>query len=183
MSWFGFFRRFLRDRKHIGAVAPSGRALARAMVAKVGSIQEGESIVELGSGTGAITQELVRAFPENACVLIEREEAFVRQLRARFPYARVVHGNAEDLVPVLGNLAQKTVAIVSGLPMLSLPEQTKTAVFLAIKQVLPTGGRYVQFTYAPSAWRRVSIPGFRLVCKTRVWKNVPPATVLTFERI
>ncbi len=181
--WLDFFRRFLRDVRHIGAVLPSGRPLARAMAAAVGAVRADGTIVELGSGTGSITEELVRTFPENACVLIEREGAFIPALRERFPRALVVHGNAEDAASVLAAEGKKAAAVVSGLPMLSLPEATKKAVFSALERVLPPGGKYVQFTYGPSAWKHIVVPGFRLASSRRVWGNIPPATVLTFERV
>src|ERR1700722_2771921 len=41
-----------------GAVAPSGRALPRAMAAAIGSPSQG-LVVELGPGTGPVTQSLI----------------------------------------------------------------------------------------------------------------------------
>ena len=48
----------LRDPRRMGAVAPASRALARAIVSEVWRSQPGV-VVEVGAGTGAITQELV----------------------------------------------------------------------------------------------------------------------------
>ncbi len=181
-AWLAFFARFLRDRRHVGAVLPSGRALARAVAHAVGPLANGAVIVELGPGTGALTEELVRAFPRARLLLVERDPAFVGTLRAQFPLARVVAGDAADLEGILEQEGVRPATAVSGLPMLSLPESMRKAVFSALGRVLPTGARYVQFTYGPAAWRRMAVPGFRLASQRRVWGNVPPAAVLTFER-
>lgn len=138
--------------------------------------------MELGPGTGAITAELVRAFPETTLLLIEREETFIKELREKFSQANVREGNAEDLVSILETTGGKPAVIVSGLPMLSLPESTRKAVFTALERVVPVGGRFIQFTYGPAAWKKIAVPGFSLASSRRVWGNIPPAVVLTFER-
>lgn len=180
-SWFSFFTRFLGDRRHVGAVLPSSRALARAMAQAVGTLDPQDVIVELGPGTGALTVELMRVFPYARFVLIERDETFVRQLRTQFPSAMVVQGDAADLELLVKKIGVRPGAVVSGLPMLSLPKPTRNAVFSALEHVLSKGTRFVQFTYGPSAWKKIPLPGFHPVAFRRVWGNIPPAAVLTFE--
>src|SRR5918996_452292 len=52
-----FFRQWLRSPKSMGSIIPSSRALARAIAAQV-AWQPGQVVVELGAGTGAISQAL-----------------------------------------------------------------------------------------------------------------------------
>lgn len=151
------------------------------MARAIGTLPPGATVVELGPGTGALTEELTRAFPEARFVLVERDPEFVRLLRARFPETTVIQGDAAALEQLLGG-GTRPASIVSGLPMLSLPVTTRNAIFSALERVMAPGARFIQFTYGPSAWKRMDLKGFRRVALHRVWGNVPPAAVLTFER-
>ena len=74
-------------------------------------------------------------------------------------------------------------AVISGLPLLSLPREMSTAIFAAISEVLQPGRRYVQFTYSKRMWKKFQPPGFRFDQTKMVWLNVPPAVVMPFTRI
>src|SRR5271156_7049424 len=79
-----FLKTLVAAPRLTGAVAPSGRALARAMAAAIGSPSQG-LVVELGPGTGPVTQSLIETgvLPERL-VLVEYDAAFCRLLRRRF---------------------------------------------------------------------------------------------------
>ena len=67
-----------------GAVAPSGRALARAMAAAAGPPPEG-LVVELGPGTGPVTRALLdRGLDPRRLVMVEYNPDFCRMLEDRF---------------------------------------------------------------------------------------------------
>ncbi len=53
-----FLRALIARPKHVGAVAPSSRALARAIARQIEPACSGP-ILELGPGTGVITQALL----------------------------------------------------------------------------------------------------------------------------
>jgi phosphatidylethanolamine/phosphatidyl-N-methylethanolamine N-methyltransferase len=55
-----FFKQWLRSPTTVGAVAPSSRCLADAMA---DGIEVFEAIVEVGIGTGVVTDSLVRRHP------------------------------------------------------------------------------------------------------------------------
>ena len=70
-------RKFLRSPRTVGAVTPSSRALARAMIANL-PINEPASIVELGPGTGAFTGAILdRVGPKARVLAMELEPEFV----------------------------------------------------------------------------------------------------------
>ena len=72
-----FLKTLVASPRLTGAVAPSGRALARAMAAAAGSPSQG-LIVELGPGTGPVTQALIEAgvAPERL-VLVEYDRGLL----------------------------------------------------------------------------------------------------------
>ncbi|MGH6982591.1 MAG: class I SAM-dependent methyltransferase, partial [Stellaceae bacterium] len=83
-----FLSRWIRAPLRIGALAPSsphlGREMARAIDARAATL-----VVELGGGTGRITQALLDAgvAPEKL-IVIENDEALASLLRIRFPQLR-----------------------------------------------------------------------------------------------
>ena len=109
-----------------GAVSPSGRFLARMMARAVDPSGTGP-IVELGPGTGPITQALLsRGVDPLRLLLVEFDSAFCRLLRKRFPRVQVVQADAYDLRQSLnGALPVRAAAIVSSLPLLNKPDSQR----------------------------------------------------------
>src|SRR6187397_727959 len=101
-----FLRSWVEKPLHMGAVMPSSKLLARTMAQYV-DVESTGPVVELGPGTGAITNALVEYNP-----------GFCALLRDRYPQARVVQGDAYALRESLGDaLDQPASAVVSGLPL------------------------------------------------------------------
>lgn len=180
-----FISQMARRWRTTGAIAPSGPALARAMVKMIGDVKPGEVLLELGPGTGVFTREIAKQFPENRLVAIEFNDVFASRLSAAMPKVEVVQGCASNIDTHLrdrGIAPESIAAIVSGLPLLSLPADLPARVLTAIHNVLPAGKRYVQFTYSERAWRKFRMPGFDRLPSRRVWMNFPPAVVMPFTR-
>ena len=170
--------------RQTGAIMPSGAALSRTMAAAVGTLPPGSSVLELGPGTGVFTRELLRAFPGHPVLAVEDNPVFVRQLEHSTPGAQIIPGCASrlgELLALHGNPQIGTV--VSGIPLLSLDPALSQAILAAVVKVLPPGARFVQFTYSQLLWKRLAVPGLRPLRHRRVWRNLPPAVVMPFERI
>src|ERR1700734_2494755 len=91
-----FLKSLVAAPRLTGAVAPSGRALARAMAAAIGSPSHG-LIVELGPGTGPVTQSLIETrVPPERLVLVEDDPGFCRMLERRFDGVLVIQGDPND---------------------------------------------------------------------------------------
>ena len=180
-----FYGQIVRRWRVTGAIGPSGQPLARAMADAVGEVGHGKVILELGPGTGVFTRELVRRFPTARVVAVELNPVFAAHLAATVPAAAVVSGCATRLpahLAALGLGPADVAAVVSGLPLLSLPGDLPRRVLSSIAGALRPGRRYVQFTYSQRAWRRFDATGFRPDAPRRVWRNFPPAVVLPFTR-
>ncbi len=178
-----FIRTWIEKPLTIGAVTPSGKALARTMAAYLDPGVPGP-IVELGPGTGSITEAIVAQGIDPArLVLVEFDLAFCRLLRARYPTATVVQGDAYSLKRLLGGILQQpAAAIVSGLPLFTKPLATRLRLVHEAFALMLPGAPFVQFTYAtvppiPKALDRVRSEG-----SERVWKNIPPARVWVYRR-
>ena len=105
----------------IGAVTPSGKALARTMAGYVDPAADGP-VIELGPGTGPVTEALVEHGIDPArLVLVEFDPTFCRLLRERYPAATVVQGDAYSLRRRWPRCCAAGGAVVSGLPLFNKP--------------------------------------------------------------
>jgi len=71
-------------------------------------------------------------------------------------------------------------AVVSGLPLLSMPDQVVEAILTAAFDILRPDGVYIQFTYGnkpPIPLHIMEKLGIEARAGTKVWLNVPPARV------
>src|SRR5438105_12076714 len=85
-----FIRSLIERPLATGAVTPSGRILARAMARYVEPALPGP-VVELGPGTGPVTEALVQQGVDTArLILVEFNPRFCALLPARFPTATVL---------------------------------------------------------------------------------------------
>lgn len=180
-----FLGQTARRWRTVGAIAPSGGPLARTMARKIGHLADGQVIIELGPGTGVITKALVARYPRNPVLAVEINEPFIAPLRKEFPPVTVVQGCASQLTAHLaqhGRTPDDVGAVVSGLPLLTLPGDLPQLILASVASVLRPGRPYVQFTYSERAWRRFDAAGFERLPSRRVWLNLPPASVLHFVR-
>jgi phospholipid N-methyltransferase len=184
-----FFRQWLRNPRAMAALSPSSRQLAKLMIDQ---LPDGaRHIVELGGGTGVITQALLEHGIEPARLLVvELNEELHQLLRQRFPEVRVVCGDAQELKSIVvdGSFADgdSVDAVVSGLGMLSMSRTTQRAILSGVFAVLGERGRFIQFTYGPASplsrelLSELGLQGQRVGV---AWLNVPPATVYVYTRV
>lgn len=168
--------------RHTGAIAPSSAALARAMAAQVDP-NGGLPILELGPGTGVVTEALVlRGIAPGRITSVEYDANFAALVRARCPGVRVIQGDAFDLGKTLGDRARdKLCAIVSSLPLVNFPAAMGTALLKDAFERLAPGAPFVQFSYR----LKPPVPppsGVTLKRAAVIWLNLPPARVWVYRR-
>jgi len=171
--------------RQTGAIAPSSQRLARALADAVGDLPPGSAIIELGPGSGCVTEALRLRHPRCSVLAVENNASFARRLSDRLPAVSVVNGCASALpehLRALGIDRGDVAAVVSGLPLLSLPDDLVERILDSVRAVLPPGRRFVQFTYSARAFRKFDQAGFRAETPRRVWLNMPPAVILPFTR-
>ncbi len=175
---------YLRDPRRVGAIAPASPFLARAM-AREARRQAPPVVVEVGGGTGAVTQALLAGAPSGVRLLVfERDPDFAARLRQRYPQAEVVNRCASEVAQLdLG--PRCPVTVVSSLPLLSMPRPESHRCIDAILTLIQRQpqSRLLQYTYAAPhrpPFRHVP-PGWHWRRVTSVWANLPPATVWALE--
>lgn len=178
-DWWLFLRAWTGGPRRIGAIAPSGTGLANLIVSRIEPADA--PVLELGAGTGVFTQALVdKGIPPRDITLVECEECFAQVLRERFPGARVLTIDADRLGDLPPGSWPPLGAVVSGLPLLTMPPHKVAAILRAAFRRLRPGGAFYQFTYglrSPVPRRLAERLGLRITRVGKVHLNLPPATV------
>lgn len=182
-SLISFYKALIANPRSMGTGIPSSTYLAN-VIASFVPINGNKLVIELGPGTGVITNSLLKhgIKPENL-TSIELSPELANRLRKRFPTINIIQGDATQLDELLKNRTQPIQAIISSLPLLSLPPETTHSILTQIDQLLPIHGLYIQYTYGKKApWSEV-LKNFQLIALKRVWLNIPPARVLVYKKI
>ena len=186
-----FFQAFIREPASVGALSPSSRALALAMIEGF-DLKHAGSIVELGAGTGAFTGLILDRMGKRANFFaMELDRIYARGLKRRFPELTVYNDSAERMLDYLAlHENQKADYIVSGLPWANIPSETQERIMEAILASLAPQGVFTTFAYVHARWlpkarrfRRALEKRFdRVETSPVIWRNLPPAFVYRCKR-
>ena len=177
-----FIRSWIEKPLSTGAVMPSGKALARTMASYVDAQSSGP-VIELGPGTGPVTEALVEhGIDPSRLVMVEFNPVFCRMLRSRYPAATVVHGDAYKLRRALTTyIREPAAAIVSSLPLVTKPPRTRLRLFADAMGLLAPAAPFIQFTYAMLAPIPKALSGITAEASELIWLNLPPARVWVYR--
>lgn len=176
-----FWRSLRRNPGSVGAIVPSSRGLSRKMAGMLDPEIPGR-VIELGGGTGSITRAILeRGVNPEKLIVVEYLPDLARHLERNFPGLQVIQGDAAELPALLQREAGiglgEVSAIVSSIPLRSLP-RAKTRQIVEHWRALPfPESRVIQFTYDLRDWAHPSLDGFRRVMTRYAWVNLPPARV------
>lgn len=176
-----FFQSWLDNPLRAGAVRPSSAGLARAMAGRVDPSRPGP-VIELGPGTGAVTEALVeRGVDPSRLVLVEADPVFCELLRERWPRALVVRTDAYTAPALMRELSGPAAAVVAGLPLLVRPPGDRLRLVLECLRQAERGAPFIQFTYFVRSPVSAPRPGLRAHGSAMVWWNLWPARVWTYR--
>ena len=178
-----FFRGFLRQPGAVGSVVPSSIFLARRVA---DALCGAHCVVELGPGTGPVTQVLLRTLAAPGRLLaIELDAGFAALLseQAAADPRLIVHcGSATDLTRALARHGLQHVdGVVSGIPFSTIGDDTGRDVLRQVWAALRPGGRFIAYQFrgdvARLARELMGPPriGFEL-------RNVPPIRIYTWQK-
>lgn len=177
-----FIMQYLRHPRSVGAVKASSKYLAEKMIEDV-NFSEAECIVEIGAGTGAFTDKIVRKKQEETLLLVfEINLVFCRILKKKYgnlPNVHILHASAEHMDKYLGRYGRKRADyIISGLPFASLPIEVSHRILKKCSSHLAEGGSFITFQYTrlKVGMMRQFFPGISL---KKEYRNLPPAYILT----
>ncbi|MFF1407732.1 class I SAM-dependent methyltransferase [Streptomyces sp. NPDC058294] len=197
-----------RDLRTTGAIAPSGRALSRALTDPVRDLAGRPlTVLEVGGGTGAVTRALIPQLSRGSRLdIVEANPRFAAQLRdlvashphlAGTPRQVDVH---QTYVEQLDTDQQYDV-IISGLPLTNFTPAQVERIMARYMDLLHPGGTLTYFAYLGTrairaltasqaeARRHASVEAVMSTYQRAygtgrwtVWANLPPAHVWHLQR-
>ena len=180
-----FVQEWLANPKRMGSVTPSSKKLAAAMARWLPTDPDA-FVLELGPGTGAVTQALLdRGLREDRIVAIERNPKMASVLHRRFPRAHIITGDAWHMDTLLNDHAesiQSVGAVISSLPLLNFPPHKAESLARKIQSVLQPDGKWVQYSYHIGNAHPHGASHFQFLTSNVVWLNFPPARVSVYQK-
>ena len=180
-----FLREWVANPQGTGSVAPSSPQLGAAMARWLPRNSD-SYVLELGPGTGAVTDALLKyGLREDRLIAIEFNPNLAKLLRKRFPRAHIITGDAWELDSLLAELPMSVTsvgAVISSLPLLNFSKEKADELAQKIRSILKPRGRWVQYSYQIVKDRTRGGEDFRLLASKIVWLNFPPARVSVFQK-
>jgi phospholipid N-methyltransferase len=181
---FLFMRKFFRHRRKIASIWPSSGFMARACISQV-DFTSARLIVELGAGTGAITQAILgRISPQTRLLVVERDADFFRILRERFADTtdriEFLKGDVEHLPQLMRDCGVgdgSVDAFISGLGTPSLPKAAQAGIFNAVARAGQPDAVFSNITEIPLYYLPFYRRHFQDVQFQFVPLNVPPGGI------
>jgi phospholipid N-methyltransferase len=181
----------LADFQTIGAVAPSSRYLAQAMLQPL-PLRKTRVVVELGSGTGVMTQALLNLIPRDATLFaFEINPRFFQYLKSTVSDPRLVlmNASAEAVGTELRRRGYEHAdAVVSSLALGLMSNVQRHALLSGIGSLLDETSVFTQYQYfhglqlQNGQLRKFNVSRllrqyFNSVQRRIIWRNLPPAFV------
>ncbi len=178
-------REWVANPQGTGSIAPSSPQLGAAMARWLPRNPD-SYVLELGPGTGAVTDALLKyGLREDRLIAIEFNPNLAKLLRKRFRHAHIITGDAWELDTLLAELplpVESVGAVISSLPLLNFPKEKADELAQKIRSILEPRGRWVQYSYQIVKDRARGGEDFRLLASKIVWLNFPPARVSVFQK-
>jgi phospholipid N-methyltransferase len=186
----------MRSLGPTASLFPSSRYLAKALIRPI-DFRDVRTLVELGPGTGAITNAILRRMrPDAKLIAVDINHTFIHHLRTTCHDPRLIPvcGSAANL---RSQLAQHDLgpvdAVVSSLGLSAMDQRLRRSIMREIGICLVPGGTMTQYQYRGN----LDMPKFKIrgfdeahflrkfftdVSVSHVIWNVPPALVFTCRK-
>ena len=180
------FWEFLKHPARVGACCPSSQALCREITSSIG-LEKAGMIVELGPGTGVITEAIRRKRnPGARFAAVELDENLAADIEARFADVTVFRGCASRLDDMLSSRSlPRADVVISGLPFAIFPDELQEKILRGVVRSLSPGGVFATFAYVqgcilPAGIRfrhKLESTFAEVTTSSVVWNNMPPAFI------
>lgn len=179
-----FMLSVLRNPRQLGAVVPSSRQLCKLLAHYAAAVEGDAPIIELGGGSGALTRAFLAAgIDPSRLYVVELDPTLAAYLKRALPQVNVIHGNAAELHRILpSKIIGKVGRVISGIPMINLPEDVRRRILDSCFDVMVQGGAYLQYTYSPLSSINTKVYGLTKKRLGTIFLNLPPATVWEYRK-
>ena len=198
LNEYSFFaRQLLNGATDVGALLPTSKYAARAMVSEAARRRGPRRILEVGCGTGPITSEIVNLLrPGDELVLCDINIPFIDYMKQRFDQeARFSHVKQQvEFQACSATMLDESRSfdfIISALPFTRLGSDLTHQIIEKYRRMLASGGvvSYIEYAYLRSIKDAVvrskdssssvvdSLLSGNEFRRDTIWRNAPPAWV------
>jgi phospholipid N-methyltransferase len=150
-----FFQQFRQNFFQIGAILPSSKALARAMVAHLAQKQGQVRVLEAGAGTGALTAHIIPLLqPGDSLDIVEINPKLMACLQQRFQQEPRFHTNGIEVRFINDDIRNVSFQgdydyIILSLPLTNFPSAMVQEIIGLMMSHLKPGGvfSYVKYIF------------------------------------
>lgn len=190
-----FFKEFFLNKQSIGGVKPSSKFLAKEIASCVGHFKGPKRVLEIGPGTGTITEEILKNLgKDDFLTIVEINPQFAKLLRSK-----KTEWEQEDNCPhieilnmdfLIFDSNEKFDAVIAGVPFNNFPIEIIEGFIKKIKSISKEGSLFAFFEYLAAKKLKAIFLGDselssfferevykHLVREKRILRNVPPAKV------
>jgi phosphatidylethanolamine/phosphatidyl-N-methylethanolamine N-methyltransferase len=176
----------MRDPKSVGLPFQTSLRTARRLASvALQAVTLGESIVELGAGTGNVCHALMEAgCAAHRLIAIERDVRLCNIMERRLPGVSVIQGDALNLEALLLRRRLPPIgAIVNGLPMRALTQAAAIHCYSQAFKLMRSAGSLIQYTYGfrPPVEPCQVRPNLQALFLGREWRNAPPVGIWLYR--
>ncbi|USO00703.1 MAG: hypothetical protein H6845_02745 [Alphaproteobacteria bacterium] len=166
-----FVQRWIFHPKQMGTFLPLPSKVGRILVSSLPTLSESDYILEIGSGTGALTKFLYHN-PKLSKNLIcaEIDSELCKILNKKFPDAKIINKSAADLDLTLDqSLLNRIKIIVSSVPFTCINQDSKDKIMKICSQLLNNGASMFHISYNPYLNLNLSSYGIKQIYKKRIF--------------
>ncbi|HBW84190.1 MAG TPA: ribosomal RNA adenine dimethylase [Gammaproteobacteria bacterium] len=173
---FGDSIKLIRNIRTTGTIAPSSKALIKALLKPV-DFEKSHCIVEMGPGNGCVTHALLRRMrPTSQLICLELNHEFADHLRTiEDGRLHIYNACASSIRSILDELKISEVDhVISSLPLTLIDDDTVSRILASVGDNLRSGGRFLQYQYSLANYGDMK-PLFSDVKLRFTFRNMPPA--------
>lgn len=180
-----FIKEFFKERKTVGAISPSSKALGKKMMNNV-NFNDANVIVEYGPGTGVFTRTIIEKMKPSAQLLVfELHEPFFKKLEKEFENDDRIHVIFDSAHNIQKHLTEFDLpaadVIISSLPLTNFDQTLTMRILKSAHDALTTNGLFIQFQYSLNA-RKLLKRIFESISLQFTVNNIPPAFIYTCKK-
>ena len=150
MKTIQFVKESLKSIKEVGTIFPSSKFVVEKMVAPI-NFGEKLTILELGSGNGVITKQLLEKMSSDSqLICFETNKKFYQELKKINDMKMIlINESAEKMKLYLNEFKiDKVDYIVSSVPLVTLPKKMTNKILSTSRELLRKEGKLIQLQYS-----------------------------------
>ncbi|QEK38571.1 class I SAM-dependent methyltransferase [Candidatus Cytomitobacter primus] len=171
-----FLKKWFANPFRMGSIIPSTSSVGKCFAKNINLNKDG-FIIEVGSGTGTVTESLIKhGVPEEKIICFEIDNEFCSVLAKKFPKAKVLNRDILHIDDILVELGIDTInSFVSTLPLISLGAEKSTQIMKLFARFVDSGVDYLQMSYSPFFKKKSKKYGLNANKCGYILNNFPPA--------